>query len=168
MKVGANGIVVAQIMYAPTARAIVAGEPAGESMGARQDVIQTERLVVAQLHTIIRRHEPAHGGTTMTANGVVHLLDRIRSKQASLIQMKIAVAAREGMGESRTGGRKIFAHHLEAERLNDRDAGVFLRGEILVPVGVEKKFIQIDETNPIGASPAFLPAGFEKGKVRVE
>lgn len=82
--------------------------------------------------------------------------------------MNIAVAARKDGGESRTGGRKSFAHHVVAERLNDGDASVFLRGEIMVPIGMEKKFIQVDETNPIGASTAFLPAGFEKGKVRVE
>jgi hypothetical protein len=33
---------------------------------------------------------------------------------------------------------------------------------------MEKKFIQVHEANPIGASPAFVPAGFEKLKVRVE
>jgi hypothetical protein len=33
---------------------------------------------------------------------------------------------------------------------------------------MEKKFIQVDQTNPIGLATAFLPAGFEKGKVRVE
>ena len=99
----------------------------------------------------------------MTADGVVDLLDRIRSEEGSLIQMMIALAARKDGGESRTGGRKIFAHHLVAERLNDGDASVFLRGEIMVPIGMEKKFIQVDQTNPIGASTAFVPAGFEKG-----
>lgn len=82
--------------------------------------------------------------------------------------MKIALAARKAGGESRTGGRKGFAYHVEAERLYNGDAGVFLRGEIMGPIGMKKKLIQIDETNPIGASPAFVPAGFEKGKVRVE
>lgn len=86
MKVGANGIVVAQIVCAPTALAIVAGEPAGESMCARKKVVQTESLVVAQLHRIMRRrHEPANGGTAMTADGVVDLLDRIRSEEGSFI-----------------------------------------------------------------------------------
>src|SRR6267143_6656600 len=82
--------------------------------------------------------------------------------------MVLAQAARQVSGESRTGGRKIFAHHLVADRFNDGDASVFLGGEISVPIGLEKKFIQVDQTNPIGASTAFLPAGFEKDKVRVE
>ena len=104
----------------------------------------------------------------MTADRVVDLLDRIGSEKASLIQMKIAAAARKAGSESRTGGRKSFAHHVVAERLNNGDSGLFLRVEIMVPIGMEKKFIQIDETNPIGASAAFPPAGLEKGKVRVE
>ncbi len=107
LKLGANGIVVAQIMYAPTARAIVARKPAGERMCARKEVVQTERLVVAQLHTIIRRHEPANGSTTMTADGVVDSLDRIRSEQASLIQMKIAVAAGQVSARAAPAGGKI-------------------------------------------------------------
>jgi len=80
----------------------------------------------------------------------------------------LALASGNDGGESRTGGRKIFAHHVVADRFNDGDAGGFLRGEIIVPIGMEKEFIQVDQTNPIGASTAFLPAGFEKGQVRVE
>jgi hypothetical protein len=82
--------------------------------------------------------------------------------------MQIAEALRKVSGESGSGGWKIFAHHIVAECLNDRDPSVSLRGEIVVPLGMEKKFIQIHQTNPVGASTAFVPAGFEKGKVRVQ
>ena len=82
--------------------------------------------------------------------------------------MVLALAARKDGGEIRTGGRKFFAHHVVADRFDGGDASLFLRGQIMIPIGLEKKFIQVDQTHPIGASTAFVPAGFEKDKVRVE
>ncbi len=78
------------------------------------------------------------------------------------------MAAHKGAGQIRIGWRKIFAHHVVGDRLDDGDASFFLRGEIKVPVRMGKKFIQVDQAHPIGAAPAFVPAGFEKGEVRIE
>ncbi len=86
MKLRVNGIVIAQIVCAPTAREIFAIDPAGERVSSRQHVFQPEILEVTQLHPMFRqRHNPAHGGTKMTADGVVDLLDRIRREERSLI-----------------------------------------------------------------------------------
>lgn len=104
----------------------------------------------------------------MPADRMVHFLDRIRIKETGLIPMKIAPAERNAAREISIGRRKSFADHIEPERLDNCDARPLLCLEISVPIGLKKKFIQVDETNPIGATPAFLPASFKKGHVRVE
>ena len=156
-------------MYAPTAREIVAIDPAGERMTARQEIIETQSLIMSQLHRILcRQHNPANRLGAMPPDGMIYLLNRIRIEKHRLIHVKVALTPRKRGGERCAGRRKIFTYHVKAERLNDSHSRIFLRVQIPVPVGVEKKFIQVNEANPIGASPAFVPADFKNGQVRVE
>src|SRR5882724_8999615 len=95
----------------------------------------------------------------MTSSAIIYFLDRVWIEYGYFIQGKSAHALADRFGENGVRPREFRAHHLHADRIDDRYALGFtlfkVTAQLLMMI---EMFVDVADHHPVGASAAFFPA----------